>query len=276
MQIAPDTKIAEILRHRPEALEVIAALHPRFANLRNPLLRKVMAPRVTLAQAAGVGGCTVHDFYRVLAPLGFEAPATVDPGVQRSEALPPQLPQPHWLSYRPVHYLDVRPTLEAGRDPLPDILKELRRIGHGEVLAVVNSFEPLPLIKLLGRKGYESHLEHASDGSVVTYFFIAQAPAEAEPEAPVPVETGEPEFDALVAGFGERLQVLDVRHLEMPQPMLSILEALEQLPADAALFVHHKRVPVYLLPELEARDYVYDFCELAENDVKLLVRRPRP
>ncbi len=37
----------------------------------------------------------------------------------------------------------------------------------------------------------------------------------------------------------------------MPLPMHTILEALKTLPNDKALFVYHKRIPVFLLPELE-------------------------
>jgi len=36
-------------------------------------LRKVLAKRVSIADAAKVGGAKVEDFYKVLKPLGFES-----------------------------------------------------------------------------------------------------------------------------------------------------------------------------------------------------------
>ena len=58
-------------------------------------------------------------------------------------------------------------------------------------------------------------------------------------------------WDEILDRFKGNLETVDVRELEMPLPMHTILEALETLPADKALFVYHKRIPVFLLPELE-------------------------
>jgi tRNA 2-thiouridine synthesizing protein A len=51
--------------------------------------------------------------------------------------------------------------------------------------------------------------------------------------------------------------VLDNRGLEPPQPMLRILEALENLPDDAMLLAINEREPLFLYPELAARGYWY-------------------
>jgi hypothetical protein len=67
------------------------------------------------------------------------------------------------------------------------------------------------------------------------------------------------------------LITVDVRHLEMPQPMLTILAELDQLPADKALFVYHKRIPVFLLPELSDRKLDYRIQEISEGEVHLLI-----
>jgi hypothetical protein len=67
------------------------------------------------------------------------------------------------------------------------------------------------------------------------------------------------------------MENVDVRHLEMPQPMMTILEAIEKLPEDHALFVYHKRIPVFLLPELRERKFDYRIKEIAPNEVRLLI-----
>ena len=57
----------------------------------------------------------------------------------------------------------------------------------------------------------------------------------------------------------------------MPLPMHTILEALETLPADKALFVYHKRIPVFLLPELEERKFSYRIKEISNAEVHLVI-----
>jgi len=71
--------------------------------------------------------------------------------------------------------------------------------------------------------------------------------------------------------FRDKMQTIDVRHLEMPLPMLTILEALENLPENKALFVYHKRIPVFLLPELAERKFDYRIKEISDGEVHLLI-----
>ncbi|WEK33918.1 MAG: iron-sulfur cluster repair di-iron protein [Candidatus Pseudobacter hemicellulosilyticus] len=79
------------------------------------------------------------------------------------------------------------------------------------------------------------------------------------------------DWDQVQARFADSLVTIDVRPLEMPKPMLAILEALEKLPAEKALFVYHKKVPVFLLPELKDRQYSYRIKELGEGQVHMLI-----
>lgn len=67
------------------------------------------------------------------------------------------------------------------------------------------------------------------------------------------------------------MQTVDVRNLEMPKPMMTILELIEKLPQGNALFVFHKRIPVFLLPELKNRGFDFRIKEINENQVHLLI-----
>ena len=71
--------------------------------------------------------------------------------------------------------------------------------------------------------------------------------------------------------FKGKLETVDVRNLEMPLPMHTILEALDVLSSDKALFVYHKRIPVFLLPELEERNFSTRIKEISEAEVQLLI-----
>jgi hypothetical protein len=53
--------------------------------------------------------------------------------------------------------------------------------------------------------------------------------------------------------------------------MMTILSEIEKLPEDKALFVYHKRIPVFLLPELKERKFDYRIKEMTPNEVRLLI-----
>jgi uncharacterized protein (DUF2249 family) len=57
----------------------------------------------------------------------------------------------------------------------------------------------------------------------------------------------------------------------MPLPMMTILEALDTLAAGTALYVYHKRIPVFLLPELAQRKFDYRIKEISAGEVHLLI-----
>jgi hypothetical protein len=59
----------------------------------------------------------------------------------------------------------------------------------------------------------------------------------------------------------------------MPLPMVTILSELEKLPEHKALFVLHKKVPVYLLPELKDRGFSYLIQNTPDDKVNLLIYR---
>ncbi|MDP4131816.1 MAG: DUF2249 domain-containing protein [Bacteroidota bacterium] len=268
MLIDEQTKIAVLLRHHPDALETIIRLSPDFEKLRNPVLRKLMAGRTSIAMAAKIGGCHPEDFFKKLEPLGFEvnlqtAVAEETPG--DTKPIPVFLKE---LKEEELVPLDVRPMLAEGKDPLKQIQQEIRNLKTGQVLKIINSFEPTPLLKLLENQGFQSYVDARGENWVETYFYkssLAKTPV-LEMEA-----TSSAGWDQSLKRFRDKLQAIDVRHLEMPQPMMTILEALGRLPHDHALFVHHKRIPVFLLTELKERNFDYRIRETGEGEVSLLI-----
>jgi len=383
MKISSRTKISTILKQHPAAVEAIASISPHFGKLRNPVLRKLLAPRVTVADAARIGRCSPEDFASVLAPLGFEWQAnptqqgvagmaeTVDeiggrthgdteelggdamrtPDKVAEESVTAAQPAgrsgrgeegesstavlPEAVQEGRVRRMDVRPIIEAGVDPLRQIMETLEALPPGFALELVNSFEPIPLVRLLERKGYAAVIVHG-DELVTSYFYkrdgerhkphIADegtAPGRdsgertagkrllpgtedpADPELPVTVSQPVPlaavpagdtaghgqknESSADPAGgvksmsaealaeyrlnFPGHIRAVDVRHMEMPMPMVTILEALEDMPDAEALYVHHQRVPLHQLPELEARGYAVFVADLGEGMVEVLLHR---
>ncbi len=265
--INANTKIASLLRQHPDALEAIISLSPKFTKLRNPILRKVMAARTSIAMASKVGGCSVDDFFSKLQPLGFsidKAPVNVEPDIEK-RPIPAFMKN---ISTDKIVELDVRPVIETGKDPLDLIVKKVKGLEAGSVLKIINSFEPTPLMHLLGKQGFESYAEVVNDDLVNTFFFK-------KGDKPMPVEIKENDhakgWDEIADRFKGKLVTIDVRELEMPLPMHNILDALKTLPKDKALFVYHKRIPVFLLPELDEQQFSYRIREISDGEVHLLI-----
>ncbi len=266
--IHPGTKISALLRESPAALDAIISLSPKFNKLRNPLLRKLMASRATIGMASRIGGCTPEDFYAKLEPLGFKVDRTIGETEVAQRAPAPAFMQQ--LEPAHVQELDVRPMLQSGQDPFNLILGKVKALKAGETLKIINDFEPIPLIKLLGKQGFGTHSEVLDGNTWHTWFFKAEESAIPTAKA----ATNSDDFDAWAGKFEGRTTTIDVRHLEMPLPMHTILEELDDLPTGQALYVHHKRIPVFLLPELEERRFEYRARMIGEGDVKLFIFKP--
>lgn len=264
--IHANTKIADLLKEHPEALEAIISLSPRFNKLRNPLLRKIMAKRTTIAMASKVGGCSIGDFFDKLAPLGFAIDVTVQAEDLESPSHKPLFVEDVDAAH--LIELDVRAQLETGKDPFDRIMQAVKQLKDGEVLKIVNTFEPTPLIHLLGKKGFETYTEQLGDQLVHTYFHKNM---DANDPAEVPVLTQALDWDGVLAGFTDQLRYVDVRQMEMPMPMHTILQALDTLGPQEALYVYHKRIPVFLLPELKERNLDYRTKEVSDGEVHLLI-----
>lgn len=70
--------------------------------------------------------------------------------------------------------IDVRPLIEQGREPLPQIQKRVSVLKPGEGLILVAPFLPSPLIESLGSEGFGSKVERIQGGNWVVYFWREQ------------------------------------------------------------------------------------------------------
>lgn len=268
MNIAATTKISALIKANPDAVEAIASINRHFEKLRNPVLQKLLASRVTIADAARIGGCEVEAFYEKLAPLGF----TVSPG-KKSVALQEEntaLVMPAFLEKLPpenIITLDVREDIAQGRDPFLKIICTVEEVDEASALLLVNTFEPTPLLSILARRGYTSFTNVIGPDLVHTYFWL-KGEKEAVEEAS---RTPDNSFDEELTRFAGKMNKVDVRHLEMPQPMVTILNELEQLPPGKALYVAHRRLPQFLLPKLKERGFALVSKDLGPGEVHLII-----
>lgn len=267
MNINANTKIAAILKQRPDALEAIISLSPKFNKLRNPTLRKLMAARTSIVMASKIGGCSLSDFFEQLEPFGFIIDRNIKADKEKNAG---QLPDfMNNLNKENVEILDVRPVIKSGNDPFNIIMQKVKELKAGTVLKLVNTFEPVPLIIILSKQGFEYFAEHESENLVSTYFYNKGAGR----GIVLPDVQNSSDWDKTLNRFEKNIVTVDVRQMEMPQPMLTIIDELERLPDGNALFVYHKRIPVFLLPELQERKFEYRIKEISDGEVHLLIFR---
>lgn len=267
MVINANTKISALLKQHPDALETIVSISPKFKKLHNPFLRKIMASRTTIVMASRLGGCSVNDFFSKLQPLGFEIDKETIEDISVKGAIPEFLKN---SDTNKIIDLDVRPVFDSGKDPLSIIMQKVKQLQSGQVLKIINTFEPTPLIHLLGKQGFESYTDTIEPDLIHTFFYKKSSNTF---NLDAKAVSDSKDWEQVLQRFREQLVTIDVRHLEMPLPMHTILEALSSLPDGKALYVYHKRIPVFLLPELQEQKFNFRIKEIKEGEVHLLIYR---
>jgi uncharacterized protein (DUF2249 family) len=274
--ISGDITVARLLDEHPELIEVLASYHPHFKQLQNRLLRRVMAPRVTVAQAARMAGVPADELLAVLRRAVGEPPPAPHPALspegRGSEGLEAPSPSqgegrgeggmPRVLASvsetRRVH-LDVREDIRRGQEPFARIMAAVKALAGDQVLALRTPFEPIPLYDVLGKRGFAHWTERRASDDWSVWFYRDAAPRAEPLAAPAPAASGR--------------TVLDVRGLEPPQPMVRVLEEIERLGPGAELEVHHDRRPMFLYPQLDERGFVHETDEPEPGLVRILIRR---
>ncbi len=264
MIVTEKTKISEIIKEKREAIEVIASVNKNFRKLENPFLRKLFAPRVSIKDAAKIGGTGVNEILNKLKEIGFKVQLINENEIENNNKKNNKL-----MKKDKIVKLDVRPILETGTDPYHAIMDTLKTMNKNEILLIINTFEPVPLLNKLKSRGYEYEVERTDENTVLTYLkkekdFIK----EEKKESP---EAKGLSFEEIEEKYQGKMHEIDVRDLEMPMPMVSILEEIEKINDNEALYVHHKRLPQYLLPELETRGWIYVNKEIDENNMKFII-----
>ena len=279
MRINQDTKISKILNEKPEAISVISAINTNFEKLQNPILRRSLATRVSVKDAAKIGRVDVNVFLKTLEEIGFsvEYSSTNNTNKNDKNATPPG------FINKEIVELDIRPILAEGKDPFGYINKVAKSIKPEQILLIINDFEPIRLVEYLITKNFVHWMTQDNEGNYLTYFklkckktgffqrlFGKKVPCQfhsvaknenktqkTETQKIETIENSPEEFEVIQKKYKNNWLEIDVRDLEMPMPMQNILIGIEKLEKNQALFVHHKRIPQFLLPELKKRNFSY-------------------
>lgn len=141
--ITPKTKIFELLETYPQLEEVLIAAAPPFKKLKNPVLRRTIAKVATLSQAATIGGLKVEELVNLLRKETGQ-----DLWTQTGSDNPAyQMEQPDGFDPNQiVQTINISTMLDAGEQPVHEVLASINRLTGMQILEVIAPFIPAPLI----------------------------------------------------------------------------------------------------------------------------------
>lgn len=262
--ITKDWKVAKVLDAFPETLDAFLEVSPHFSKLKNKVLRKTIARRVTLDQAARVGGVDVKT---LLIKLNKRAGFNVDDASVPANELhntAKEINQPP-VKEKTEKILDVRPIIDSGTDPFKTIMKTVKEMNDEQMLHLINSFEPVPLYSVMETKGFKHAAEKNGDEWHIWFWKNDARVSDQKKNA----ETSSSVHTSTKGNIVE----IDVRGLEPPEPMVKILETLNRLDDETTLLVHHHREPVLLYDKLEELGYEAETTKIEENNYKVVIKK---
>lgn len=166
----------------------------------------------------------------------------------------------------PAHELDVRPMLRAGKEPFQAIMDAVSALAPGQSLRLIAPFRPVPLFSVMANRGFAASDRPLDGGDWEVTF----APAEPIANADENLALGS---SPSATSWGIPIEELDLVDLEPPEPMVRILEALEDLKPGDVLFALLAREPVFLFPELAKRQHEWaGNFDASGTTYRLLVR----
>ena len=73
--------------------------------------------------------------------------------------------------------------------------------------------------------------------------------------------------------FSGKIIIVDCRELEPPEPMVKVLEAVNDMEADEAVLMIHRKMPRLLFSKLDELGFSHEVTEESEGLIKLLIWR---
>jgi TusA-related sulfurtransferase len=266
MKINRNTKISTLIHENHAVIEAMVSLNQQFEKLRNPLLRRILAPRVTISNASKIAGTDIEKIFEKLTSLGFCVEEAVNG--EKSNAEIPEFYKT--MTKDQIIELDVRDDISNGNDPFKRIIDKVKEIPSGKILKLINTFEPAPLINILSKKGYACYVVTEAPCLVNTYIML-QKSGDSDPKQEFHNSSQKEEIGRLIDSYGEKIIHLDVREMEAPMPMITILEQVELMQPDHLLKVQHSRVPFLLLPELDKKGFDYKYQKVSEDEIMIII-----
>ncbi len=158
-------------------------LAPEFERLQYPKLRRAMAGRVSVSQAARIARVPLTEMLYVLnlaigedeVELSKELSLSGSDDLQYEDKNSPVKPMEIATTNDDdpnVVFVDLMPQADEKLDPMPAIAKGLVSLKRpGEILLLRHPFDPIPLRDMFARRGFGSWAEERKLGDWFIYFY---------------------------------------------------------------------------------------------------------
>lgn len=266
--ITKEMKVSHVLQQYPDVLDVFIKVSPHFSKLKNKILRKALAGRVTVEQAAKIGGVDLYNLLFELNNAINRLPDNFEEMMNRPKQEELGTDKPEFLinvESKKIKELDVRPIIDEGKDPLSTIMNFVKNIADDEIFLLINSFEPIPLYTVLGNKGFK-HFTEKVDNTFKVYFYKTGKEEIVKEDKAAQDNT----FKINLSDYKNVIEI-NVRELPPPEPMMKVFETLPKVDENTLLLVHHHREPLMLYPKLEERGYRAQSNKIDENYYKVFI-----
>lgn len=163
--ITPKTKVLQLIEAYPQLEDVLIAYAPAFKKLKNPVLRKTVGRIATLQQAASVGNVKVEELINTLRKeVGQDVFTDGEDSSYNSV-------KPGWYDEKKIgKEFDAREMLEAGEQPVNQVISDLRSLEKDKIYKLVAPFLPAPLIDKATSLEFE-HWLVKGPGEIFTVYF---------------------------------------------------------------------------------------------------------
>jgi hypothetical protein len=163
--ISPKTKVLQLIEAYPRLEEILIKYVPAFKKLKNPVLRNTVARITTLQQAATIGNVRIEDLINLLRKeVGQDMISIVSETNYNTT-------QPAWFVESQVNQeIDIRIMLNAGEQPVNQVISDLNALRPGEIYKVTAPFIPAPLIDKASALNIEHWINKLSDDLFIIYF----------------------------------------------------------------------------------------------------------
>lgn len=164
--ITPKTKVLQLIEAYPELEEVLIKYVPAFEKLKNPMLRKTVARVATLQQAAAIGNVKVEELINVLRrAVGQDL-------LEDADEMEFTTQKPQWYdSSKVISEIDVRAMLQAGEQPVNQVMADLNNLSSDKIYKVVAPFITAPLIDKASSLGIKHWVEKIDEEHFNIYFY---------------------------------------------------------------------------------------------------------
>ena len=159
-----NSRLSKALSLHPDVLDYIVSLNPHdFQRLHNPLMRRLMPPRISLKRIAKITNRPVVDILARIHEIAGQPLSDDDrkeiaarAGLTAPDDEAPIREPPEWTSQEPkevVYLLASDERLDS--DPMVPIQQALKRCGPGEFILIKHKWEPQPLYDIWDKQGIQ-------------------------------------------------------------------------------------------------------------------------